>query len=104
MKIKILLLASIGIFLAGCGTYMSQRPKAKWQDPANWEKLEVGMNESQVRARLGKPPLDGDHKISEYENWYYPDPEGGVVRMDPEGRVIGFRTPWQAHTHRLANY
>lgn len=94
MKMKTLLLVSIGILFAGCGTHMGQHPQAKWKDKANWDSLEKGMTKAQVRARIGRPPLEGDFDITDTENWYYPDPDGGIVRFDRKDHVIGFRTPW----------
>ncbi len=93
MKIKILLLALVGILVAGCGTYMKSHPKAKWKNPANWDGIEKGMNEAQIRARLGRPVYLGNFDASGYENWYYPDPQGGVVQMNDKGRVVGFHRP-----------
>ena len=93
MKIKILLLALAGCLAAGCGTHMKSRPTAKWENPANWDDLEKGMNKAQVRARLGRPPIEGDFDLSGYENWYYPNLDGGVVQLDATGRVTGFHRP-----------
>lgn len=103
MKIKLLLLALVGTLIAGCGTHMKERAQAKWQVPANWESLEKGMTKAQVRARLGRPPLEGDFDITGHENWYYPDPQGGTVQLDPDGKVTGFRTPWQNKSNRLVD-
>jgi outer membrane protein assembly factor BamE (lipoprotein component of BamABCDE complex) len=101
MKKGIILLALVGMFVAGCGTHMKERAQAKWQVPDNWESLEKGMSKAQVRARLGRPPLEGDFDITGHENWYYPDPQGGIVQLDPDGKVTGFVTPWQKKSSHL---
>lgn len=103
MKMKILLLTLAACLAVGCGTYMSERKQAKWQDPANWENLEKGMNKAQVRARLGRPPIEGDFDMTGHENWYYPNPQGGIVQLSPKGLVTGFRRPTDPGPHQLVD-
>jgi hypothetical protein len=94
MKTKLLLLSCAALILAtGCGTYMKSSPTGKWDNPKNWEDIEVGMNVAQVRARLGRPPYMGEYDSSGYENWYYPNPEGGVVQITADRRVAAIRKP-----------
>jgi outer membrane protein assembly factor BamE (lipoprotein component of BamABCDE complex) len=96
MKIKIVLLSLIAVLAAGCAemnAYSKPKPAAKWQNPANWNQIRVGMSESQVRLYLGRPPYMGEYYESDYQNWYYPNSKGGVVQMNAHGRVVAFRSP-----------
>ncbi len=65
-------------------------PLNRWQDPQNWQHLQMGMLAAQVERLLGPPPQISAGAIV---RWYYPDPRGGHVSFDKEMRVMGWNTP-----------
>ena len=57
----------------------------RWQDPANWAMLRMGMTWSQVKAILGVPGKVEAGVFSDV--MYFPDSDGGRVEFDRNGRV-----------------
>lgn len=57
----------------------------RWQDPANWAMLRMGMTWSQVKAILGVPGKVEAGVFSDV--MYFPDADGGRVEFDRNGRV-----------------
>lgn len=56
-----------------------------------WASLEVGQTKEDVIAILGKAGMT--HKWKTGEAWYYPNPKGGEVDFDTNGKVTGWLEP-----------
>ena len=61
-----------------------------WQNKKNWRKLEVGMEETQVKTILGEPikVISGVKTL-----WYYPNIYCGYVSFDENGHLAGWNEP-----------
>ncbi|MFI3157126.1 MAG: hypothetical protein QX199_13315 [Methylococcaceae bacterium] len=56
-----------------------------------WRSLQVNMSKAEVTSLLGKPGKIDKWKTG--EAWYFPNPKGGEVDFDAEGKVSGWLDP-----------
>lgn len=56
-----------------------------------WSLLVVGLSKAEVTALLGKPGRIDKWKTG--EAWYFPNPRGGEVDFDLNGKVSGWLEP-----------
>lgn len=66
-------------------------PPPVWGDPAKWAQIKQGMSWSQVKELLGPAGKTTTGVFGDV--WYYPDPSGGRVVFDRDGRVAEFNLP-----------
>ena len=61
-----------------------------WRNKKNWRRLEIGMEEAQVKTILGEPiTIIGGVKTL----WYYPNIYCGYVSFDENGHLAGWNEP-----------
>lgn len=61
-----------------------------WRNKKNWRRLEIGMEEAQVKTILGEPiKVIGGVKTL----WYYPNIYCGYVSFDENGHLAGWNEP-----------
>ncbi len=65
--------------------------KTKKSAGSRWKSLEVGQTKQDISAILGKAGMV--HKWKTGEAWYYPNPQGGEVDFDANGKVTGWLEP-----------
>ncbi|TAN65678.1 MAG: hypothetical protein EPN17_16035 [Methylobacter sp.] len=58
---------------------------------SRWDSLSVGLSKSEVASILGKPGKIDKWKTG--EAWYFPNPRGGEVDFDTNGKVTGWLEP-----------
>ncbi len=65
--------------------------KTKKSGGNRWDSLSVGLTKEEVTAILGKAGMV--HKWKTGEAWYYPNPKGGEVDFDVDGKASGWLEP-----------
>lgn len=87
------LVAGAGLAAAGAGGCGKRggSPAAKWQDDANWERLETGMTEDAVRSLLGDPPKAEKSEL--FTEWFFTESRSYGVVTFTHGKVKSWSKP-----------